>query len=714
MKMFFLCFYFFWALLLSLNVPLSVNAIEQNSHAKVSLQSFVSEGRTFLAVIYKNDEHWHTYWKNPGDAGTPLEINFNLEGIPFKPTALEWPIPQVFLEPGDMQAFGYEGEYALFFELSNDDLLKLNNKTLEFNTKWLICENQCIWGEISYSGVFKKGEFVSQTPLPFSWSQTDLEKGLQELPHEIPWPNELEYKLHLDTNKEGLVAHYKFKASTPITLSKNKNLLISYPVASSPVLFQHESIQLENSTIVATTKIKWEGNYRDPEYPLPTNGLFPRPLEQKFLFFNPSDGTTSIIKKEVNSFDLNPPPVAALKTTPQVESQSFFLYLFLAFIGGLILNLMPCVFPVISLKLFSLIKKSQEAPKHILAHNLMYTLGVLLSFLTLATIVIILKQGGEEIGWGFQLQSPLFVSAIIIFLFIFVLNLFGLFEFHTPGGRKLAHLRFKGHFSHFMEGILATILSTPCSAPFLGTALTFAFTSSPLTIILIFLMIGLGLSLPFILVGFFPQTIRFFPKPGHWMENLRKFLGLTLIFTIIWLMGVLLAQAESIFTVQFLLLTLTLIFFSFFFFHKISSRKRWQFLFAILIALSSCALVFSTFKNSSSEELSFKKWSPELMNNHEKIIFIDFTADWCLTCKVNEAVVLKTEAFQKLAKKYDVLLLVADWTKKDPIIAQFLNKFGASSVPAYFIQSKKGKLYFLGETISLEKIEKTLQDANEN
>jgi len=132
MKMFFLCFYLFWA------QSFNVNAIEQNSHAKVSLQSFVSAGRTYLAAIYKNDEHWHTYWKNPGDAGTPLEITLSLNGKPFTPTPLEWPIPQVFLEPGDMQAFGYEGQYALFFELSNDDLLKLNNKTLEFNTKWLI------------------------------------------------------------------------------------------------------------------------------------------------------------------------------------------------------------------------------------------------------------------------------------------------------------------------------------------------------------------------------------------------------------------------------------------------------------------------------------------------------------------------------------------------------------------------------------------------
>ena len=200
---------------------------------------------------------------------------------------------------------------------------------------------------------------------------------------------------------------------------------------------------------------------------------------------------------------------------------------------------MPCVLPVISLKLFGLIIHSNETKKQILKHNLSYTAGVLASFLILGAAVVILKASGDQIGWGFQLQSPLFVLTMMIILLVMALNMLGLFEFVTPGGKHLGNAEIKkGMGGDFINGVLATILSTPCSAPFLGTALTFAFTTSYLNIFLIFIAVGIGLSFPFLLTGFFPALIKFLPKPGLWMENLKRLLGLSLILTAIWLYDV--------------------------------------------------------------------------------------------------------------------------------------------------------------------------------
>ena len=497
--------------------------------------------------------------------------------------------------------------------------------------------------------------------------------------------------------------------------------------------------------------IMWDGEYVDPVVPFPVDGVFSEPITLKFLWQNPLDNKVAIIEKTFERFDLtgseaieslmnsmsfiapsgsNDTPQDTAATAESKETKvpaSIFTILLFAFFGGLILNVMPCVLPVISLKLFGLVVHSDESRSNILKHNIFYTLGVLSTFFTLSAAILILKSTGENVGWGFQLQSPIFVSMMIVVLFVFALNLFGLYEFQTPGGKVLGDVQIKkGIAGDFFGGVLATILSTPCSAPFLGTALTFAFTASPFEIILTFQAIGLGLAFPFLMTGLFPATIRFLPKPGLWMESVKKFLGLTLLLTALWLLDVFTSLTSGNLPLMKLNTGLLMLFFAFYFQKHISKKKLWRLTF-FAIALFPFYLLFSSplsfsedtstgstdlirEKNSAGKVL-WEKWSEEKMRDYQsqgETVFLDFTAKWCFTCKVNEKLVLDTSSFRELVQENNIKLLLGDWTKYDPVIGAFLKKHGYVGVPAYFLQKPDGTLIKFGETITIGELKKSL------
>ena len=310
---------------------------------------------------------------------------------------------------------------------------------------------------------------------------------------------------------------------------------------------------------------------------------------------------------------------------------------------------------------------------------------------------------------------------MIMGLFVFSLNLFGLFEFKTPGGSKLGNVTTNDGFGgDFLSGVLATVLSTPCSAPFLGTALTFAFTSSTLEIYLIFTMIGLGLAFPFILTAIYPKLVSFLPKPGNWMNTVKKVLGVTLILTIIWLLDVYNALVDGSSNLIKLATILALIFAGFLLAKK---KERWigavSFLLALglFVNISTTQFIASTdehtalIRDKQTKGLDWQPWSEARMSDHKtngELVFIDFTAKWCFTCKVNERLVLDTDEFKGLVKETNLKLLIADWTKRDEVIGSFLRKNGLVGVPAYFIQKKDGTLVNLGETVSISKIKEHL------
>ncbi|MDO9182256.1 MAG: thioredoxin family protein, partial [Bacteriovorax sp.] len=403
------------------------------------------------------------------------------------------------------------------------------------------------------------------------------------------------------------------------------------------------------------------------------------------------------------------------------EGNSIFYYLIVAFIGGLILNIMPCVLPVISLKLFGLVKYRNESRKRILKHNIFYTLGILSTFFIFGLIVLLFKSLGTQVGWGFQLQSPNFIAIMTIALFIFSLNLFGFFEFSTPGGKNLGNIQTQEGFAgDFLGGVLATILSTPCSAPFLGTALTFAFTSSSSSIFLIFMTIGLGLAFPFILTGFFPNLVSFLPKPGNWMNIVKKFLGLTLILTMVWLLDVYNALVDGSSHLVKLATALVFIFAGIVILKKERLIAGVSFLIALLLFINlSTTIVISSkddqtalIRDKKAQGLNWEAWSFEKMNEYkenQQLVFIDFTAKWCFTCKINEKLVLDTNEFKQFVTDNNIKLLIGDWTKRDEVIGSFLRLNGLVGVPAYFIIKKDGTLVNLGETVTIKRITENLK-----
>jgi len=291
-----------------------------------------------------------------------------------------------------------------------------------------------------------------------------------------------------------------------------------------------------------------------------------------------------------------------------------------------------------------------------------------------------------------------------------------LFEFMTPGGNKLGSAELKeGVVGDFFSGVLTTILSTPCSAPFLGTALPFAFTTTTANIFLIFAMIGFGLALPFLLTAFFPSMLNLFPRPGMWMEKLKYFLGLSLIVTVVWLYDVFVSLVDFPVISWKLNLIFALWFFAFFFAQKISKSRAVQAL-AFILPIAMTVMVVKNIPMRPADAMitktnsPWKPWTEEKMKAETgKFVFVDFTAEWCLTCKVNKKLVLETSGFEEMAKKYDLVLMRADWTKRDDNITQFLNAHNAAGVPAYFIQKKDGTVVSLGETVSISKVENILK-----
>jgi thiol:disulfide interchange protein len=711
---------------------------------ETTLQQIEIEGKKVFALSYKNHPHWHTYWKNPGDAGLPTEIKPH----EFEITEFPWPTPKRFIEKGDILAYGYDGTYTRFFEIPSK-----SEGDLKLESTWLVCKHVCIPGKIDINFTLSNGNLASSSANDFQRSDDDLKKAFESLPQKGEWPNSLDIVLKKGSKENQIIAFYNYPNHGGKELERQLGMLTPYRQELLDITREH-LYKNAKGNLFGKMNIAWDGEYVEPTRPFPADGKFTKPVSIKFLWQNPIDSSISIVEKEFTSFDLQgsdtnegllksmsflkpsttyaeeeekeEAPTKAVETQKDID-QSLLTILLFAFLGGLILNIMPCVLPVISLKLFGLVIHSDESRGSILRHNIFYTLGVLSTFLILAIAIVVLKSTGENVGWGFQLQSPVFVALMIVVLFVFALNLFGLYEFATPGGKTLGNMQLKkGMAGDFLGGVLATILSTPCSAPFLGTALTFAFTASTFEIILTFQAIGLGLAFPFLMTGIFPGTIKFLPKPGMWMESVKKFLGLTLLLTAIWLVDVFVSLTSGNVPLMKLNTGLILLFFAFYYQKHISKKMGWRSLFFVFALLPFLSLFTSPLsissENSTGEtdlireknhggEIIWESWSEEKMESYKsqgELVFIDFTAKWCFTCKVNEKLVLDTDGFRNLVKEKNIKLLLGDWTKYDPVIGAFLKKHGYVGVPAYFIQKPDGTLVKLGETITLSKIEKNL------
>ena len=684
----------------------------------VTLSAAYLPDQKILALNFDNEDGWHTYWKNPGDAGLPIKIRFSIDGGKISLRAREWPTPQKFREKGNIIAYGYGGAYSLFFDIPEGLLTNFQGRALDILAEFLVCKDICIPQEVKLSIPL---DLNFQTPKP-KLTASELEKRLSLLPKMASLPPYLDLTVGLNESQTAFIFLYSVSEEVA---SPNHKLNLLTPFPHDLFDFKHESLQKDiKGHLYGQIPADWHGHYASPEVPFPKDGVFSPPQKVSFLFNDPIKKRVFVIEKEFHFFN----PKSALQVKDFMEdlkdyqledplpSSNILLYILFGFLGGLILNLMPCVLPVISIKLFRLIKHAERPQREVLKHNIAYTLGVLATFMLLGLTIVSLKYIGVSVGWGFQLQSPHFMAVTIIVLLILTLNFFGLFEFKTPGGQALGNVHLnEGFWGDFATGILSTILSTPCSAPFLGAALTFAFHSPTAIILLIFTSIGLGLSFPFIIIGLFPALISFLPSPGVWMEHLKKFLGLSLLLTAVWALDIFNTQVGGGTPFLQLAIAMSLFFFAFYFRAHISKGMLSGTLAFLLPILLFVHLMLSPLEYKGPQRSSFlhswEEWSVEKMETYRrenKKVFIDFTAKWCFTCKVNEKLVLDTENFRTFAKDNDIKLLLADWTLRDPVIGRWLKSQGFVGVPAYFA-IKDGRLIKLGETISLKKIQQAFK-----
>lgn len=633
----------------------------------------------WVAVQFKMDPGWHIYWKNPGDVGLGTSITWELpEG--FHADDLQWPSPKRF-EAHPFVSFGYDESVLLLTKIHPAAGIKAGEVVkLKAHVRWLACEAACIPGSAELALQLQ----VEESSKPNTMWLDKFAESLSTIP-----TNHSDWIVRA-TSKDSLLT---------LHLSASKN--------NSGELTNLAFFPSEDNLIVEAAPQVFEKTATGYRIILKKEMDSPEPnrLTGVLVAQTASRGTTSESALNIDApIEFN----TEVEDSPVETAQtSLWLVLLFAFTGGLILNLMPCVLPVLSIKILGFVKQAGEKKSMAMSHGLLFMLGVLVAFWALAGLLIILRAAGEPLGWGFQLQSPVFLIVLISVLFLFGLSMFGVFEIGIS-------LMGKGHtlssrsdgWGTFFSGVLATVVATPCTAPFMGCALGYAVTQPAWTSLLVFTFLGLGMAAPYVLLCSVPSFLRFVPKPGEWMISFKQFLGFLLMATVVWLLWVLGLQTnmQTISRVLITLLFLALAGWIFGRWITPIATRRTKVIASTLAISALClgaivALLDSNNSNASpaiAEEtrsangMTWQAYTPERLSELRragKPVFIDFTAAWCLSCQVNERVVFGSDEVRKKFDELGVGLLKADWTSRDQLISEALAEYGRNSVPLYVLYS---------------------------
>ena len=639
----------FSLLFFSSNLFLNEKSFASNSSFEIIPEkvSIFNENEIYLIVKFDLEKNWHTYWKNPGDSGEPASFEWDLpEG--FEISEAIWPTPELIPYP-PLTTFGYTDQLELLFKLSLPEGVK-ENSVIEVSSKWLVCADVCIPQEGSVSfDLFKANQtYPSQ-----------IEQLLSKIKQKIPLDNGKTITSKIEEDR--LVLNLKelgFDITDAYFFPFRKDV-IDYSV-NQKLKKNDEEVSLSLAFMENTDVSLIKGG---------------------ILKTNAGSQELRLLQRNFQS-----------EVSLRPEFISLMTAILFSLIGGLLLNLMPCVFPVISLKILNFVNHSENRSQTSL-HGMFFSLGAILMFVLIGLSVLVLKSIGMDVGWGYQLQSPIVVS-LLIFLFIFLAGFFLLNVnfFNTLLSIGTTGLKAPNYVNSFATGFLAVIVATPCTAPFMGSALGFAILQPGFSSFLIFLALGIGFTFPYILLSIFPGLVSILPKPGQWMETFKQFMAFPMMLTALWLIWVLSSQISS-FQLILVLLGISLIVF-FYWLNQLNitsaTGKRFR-VFVYLFIFVSIFLTLPT-QNISTQENTNGFSEAELNKKLEQgPVFLNFTADWCITCKVNERVALKTKNTLNLFKEKKIFYMEADWTNKNKVIAEKLESFGRSSIPLYVFYPERDK-----------------------
>lgn len=694
----------------------------------------IQPGRPFWVAVRMNiEEGWHSYWKNPGDAGMATMLDWTLpEGFTAGP--IEWPYPQRF-DSTSMIGFGYEEEVWFLTKIIPPKTLEKNTTVdIGVNIRWLVCsDTTCLPGLTASEA---KLPVETTVPKPRQAFILDFFNARAQLPKK-QWSMQSHrhgglIELHLDAPASGeaftdvdfFPAHKKMiDHKVQAILSHDPEKPGSYRV----VLRDSEgsqSSQLQGVVVLRAGEEENPSSEEALEVQVPIRGSQEDELAM-------ADVKPVVVDEEGNP-------------EPAYVQQSEFdggigVALILAFVGGMILNLMPCVLPVISFKVLSFVNMAGQSRSLTLKHGLSFGAGVIMSFWTLAGVMLLLQAYGHSVGWGFQLQEPIFVAVLAALLLIFGLSMFGVFELGTSITALASDAQGSGKsglVGSFFSGVLATAVATPCTGPFLGTAIGFAVTLPPIWALSIFTSLGLGMASPYLLLAAFPKLLRFMPRAGNWMITFKEIMGFLMLLTVLWLVWVFGAQTNTL-GITLLLAAFLCLSFGCWIYGKwgtpVKSKTTRLISMGLLLACfafsgyvilqstSPWVLAFSPAQESKETAL-WQPFSEEKIAELQKKgtpVFVDFTAKWCLICQTNHLVLSTPEVESKL-NELGVVRMKADWTKNDKKITQALRKFGRNGVPLYVLYGANTKVspQILPQVLtpeivlqSLEKVDKQIADA---
>lgn len=677
----------------------------------------------WVGLRLQHAREWHTYWRNPGDSGLPTQMTWQLPaGVQAGEVA--WPLPHK-LRAGHLTNYGFEGDVLLVVPLTVDKTFQAHQGKLnvQMHANWLVCRLECIPQE----GDFTLSIAVNSSHAPMGGA---FEAVLAQQP----------------TTLANAAADIRFDANT-----------LQLEVRGLPEALQQQTLQIfpANAELIASAaelhpkaKQTWQGDRWTAHLPL-SNLRNNDPREVRWLLTHGQGAQRQgyWVTAKVNGVwpstdslpaDDSPTNDTSASTRSSATALSdgldwgFVLALLGALIGGLLLNLMPCVLPVLAIKLLGFAQHNRQHRAHRVA-GMSYTLGVVLSFVLLGGVVLLLRASGEQLGWGFQLQSPWVVSGLAVLFTLIALNLLGLFEMgQLLPASWMSHQAKHPVMDAFLSGVLAVAVASPCTAPFMGASLGLAMTLPTWQALSIFATMGLGLALPYWLASMWPALVKLLPQPGAWMLAIRQLLAFPMLAAVIWLLWVLGLQHSLDVTIG--LLTLLLVLTSLVWSMRFKARLARLLSACLALVLTGLAASFAIELNREpsitttsnmttavdardNDALSWQPWSPNTVAQslaQGKPVFIDFTAAWCVTCQINKKTTLSNAQVLQDFRDHRVTLLRADWTRRDPAITEALSALGRGGVPVYVLQASGQSPVVLSELLRVDELREALSHLPSN